>query len=66
MVLKPLSKIFLLYHGDEFYCWRKAEYPEKTTYLSHVTDKFYHIMVYGVHLSMKGVETHNFCDDMHL
>ena len=23
--LPPLSTIFLLYHGDEFYCWRKAE-----------------------------------------
>jgi len=43
--LTPLSTIFQLYHGGQFYWWRKPDYPEKTTELSQV------IKLHWVHLS---------------
>ena len=54
--LTPLSAIFQLYRGCQFYWWRKPEYPEKTTDLPQVPDKLYHLMFHRVHLPYAGFE----------
>ena len=50
---------------SQIYWWRKPEYPEKTTDLTQVTDKFYHILLYRINPAMNGVCTHNVSDNMH-
>ena len=44
--LTPLSAIFQLYHADQFYWWKKQEYPERTTDHGQATGKLYHLLLW--------------------
>ena len=55
MVLNAtVNNISAIYHGGQFYWWRKREILEKTTDLSQLIDKLYHIMLYRIHLAWAG------------
>ena len=43
----------------------EPEYLEKTTDLSQVIDKPYDTMLYRLHLTTSGIQTHNSSEDKH-
>jgi predicted SpoU family rRNA methylase len=45
--------------------WRSVLLVKETTDLPQVIDRFYHIMMYRVHITMNGIRTHNFSGDRH-
>jgi hypothetical protein len=51
-MVTPLSTIFQLYFGGQFYWWRD---PDKTTDLLQVTDK---LLSHNVHIALIEIRTH--------
>jgi hypothetical protein len=54
----PLSIIFQLYRGCQFYWWRKPQHRKKNTDLPQFADIIYHIILYRVHLAMSWIQIH--------
>jgi hypothetical protein len=48
-----------------FYLRRNPEYQEKTTDLSQVTDKLYHILLYRLHFNMIRIRRRNLSGNRH-
>ena len=63
--LTPLSTIFKLYRGSQFYWWRKPEYPGENhrSATSHWQTLSYHVVSSKYRLGV--ICTHNLSDDRH-
>jgi hypothetical protein len=63
--LTPLSTIFQLQRGNQFYWWKKPDTPGENhrpaaSHWQSLSQK-----LFRVHLAMTGIQTHNFCGDRH-
>jgi hypothetical protein len=63
--LMPLSTIFQLYRGGQFYWLRKPEYLEISTDLSQVNDKLLSNNVVSSTTHPSGIQTHDLSGNRH-
>ena len=63
--LTPLSTIFELYRGGQFYWWRNRSTRRKPPDMPQVTDKLYHIKLNWAYFDMSGIRTHMFSGYRH-
>ena len=61
----PLSTIFQIYRGCQFYWLKNREFLDKTTDLSQVSDILCCSMLHRAHLAMSGIRTYNVSGDRH-
>ena len=65
MVSYAISTVFQLYHGGQFYLWRKPEDPEKTTdlFATHLQTLSHNVVSSAPHHAKSEIRTRNVIGD---